>query len=229
VCCICIWLVLQRDWHGAGVFRGALDCGWFSDYKFLEQPAMQPMQNFKKMINLMVPDSWSFQHFFDGSFPKLAQSWELVADDPDVTFMIESPRDSIIFKLFERLGVSRDQLAFHQHSVAFQAEQFHFSCATPPIHPYLWQKMQQIAGVRQIPFAERNRIAFMSRNIAGTHSNPGRHILNENDVLAAIRAFIADRDEVLEIYDHRNYPEFADNIEFFNRAKVIIGPHGGGM
>jgi len=213
----------------AGHFRGPLDCGWFSEYEFLKRPATPDAPRFKKMINLMVPDSFSFQHFFDGSFPKLAQSWDLVAGDPDVTFLMEYPRDGIITRLLSSLGIEASQLEHEHVGRSYVADEFHFSCATPPIHPYLWQRMQQLSGVRQIPIANRNRIIYMSRSIAGTHSNPGRHVLNEESLLAALRDFLADRDEVLEIFDHRKFPEFERNVEFFNRAKVIIGPHGGGM
>jgi hypothetical protein len=108
------------------------------------------------------------------------------------------------------------------------------SCQSPPFHPYLWKKMRERFGYRELPFADRNVIVYLGRGKrSGQTFNHGRSVLNEDQLIEGLEAFIARRNREREaagqaklelvVFNHANYPTLQATIAFFNRAKVLIG------
>ena len=106
-----------------------------------------------------------------------------------------------------------------------------FSCATPPLHPYLWHVGQQLfLGVSPCPLHERTKFVYCSRNDS-TATNPGRRVTNEIDLLHRIRSKLRDIDPRFDlvIFNASHYTPLplSDTVAFFSDARGIIGPHGG--
>lgn len=71
----------------------------------------------------------------------------------------------------------------------------------------------------------------MSRS-NGRAKNGGRKVLNESDVLSAIRTLLEERakGEELVVFDEKDFPTASDLFEWFNNnVMAVVGPHGGAM
>ena len=114
------------------------------------------------------------------------------------------------------------------------------SCAAPPLHPLLWQLGQsEVLLVRShLPLASRNIILYCGRSDAATTDNVGRRVINELEVLEALRNWGRDASGVLGPglglgpytvvnFDHRDYPTVDDLADLMRRVRVFVGPHGG--
>jgi capsular polysaccharide biosynthesis protein len=109
------------------------------------------------------------------------------------------------------------------------------SCQSPPFHPYLWKKMRERFGYRELPFADRNTIVYLGRGKrSGQTYNSGRSVINEDQLIDRLEAFIALRNREREaagqadklelvVFNHADFATLQETIAFFNRAKVLIG------
>jgi hypothetical protein len=106
------------------------------------------------------------------------------------------------------------------------------ACRAPPLHPFLWQ-LGQARVFRLGPpaaLARRRKLVYCSRRDKGTTEHPGRLLVNEDAVVAALRAACAaarDCDDVVFF----NHKAFSNNLTaiaaFFADAIGLISPHGG--
>jgi hypothetical protein len=107
-------------------------------------------------------------------------------------------------------------------------------CRTPLMHPYLSRRHAELmfaaAGLPRntVPIEDRKVVWYMSRN-DGSTANVGRTVLNEAELLAAIRALLQQRGrgEELRVFKLAEFPELTDAMSFVhNKVAAIIGPHG---
>ena len=66
--------------------------------------------------------------------------------------------------IWDVLGFAHDsRVTFLAGRDAYQADEFIFTCNTPPLHPYLFRKAAQLMGVQKIPKNDRKTIIYLSR------------------------------------------------------------------
>lgn len=226
-----------------GSFGQYHGCSWSTKYDtyLKEYPAFfgKTPHEWDKLAPMIVVQGWSFQHLIDGVLPRLMQAWEGLQDDPNITVLVDYnlPKFPVVQKIWEYL-LPADRLVVFNPETIFQGKLWYQSCQSPPFHPYLWKKMRERFGYRELPFADRNVIVYLGRGKrSGQTFNHGRSVLNEDQLIEGLEAFIARRNREREaagqaklelvVFNHANYPTLQATIAFFNRAKVLIGPHGG--
>ena len=193
-----------------------------------------------KLLFFYIPATWTFQHWIDSVLPKLAQH-NLATDQDDkvpsdmyLFCELLEDRFPIVTKLYDLVGVSRDRLVIDLEAEV-EAKELHYPCNAPPLHPYLWQSGQRIMGIKHRPLRERHRIVYFSRTpgVGGLAGNGGRIVLNEKELLDAIRQLISTEPKLrhmqLDIYAHSDEESIRDRVDYFSYARALIGPHGGAL
>jgi hypothetical protein len=174
-------------------------------------------------IFIRVPMSNLWQHFLDGSLPKLMQ-W---LDDihPETTIIIQSKHSPYLCAIPESQGLQ--SFCGTLESESDFAEVLHYACHTPPMHPYHWRRMQSFLGVRVIPLEQRNVVIYNTRN--GNSNNGGaRRVGNDEEVIDHIRKYVEAWGGDFVVFNSGQFsPEMS--LRLFNSARAVIGPHGGAM
>lgn len=138
-----------------GVIRPGHECSWkTSDEEFRPEfrrhgdGGRSTISVNKTLCPLLVPDGHTFQHFVDGVLPKLIQ---LLTEAPRLAagvdqFVVYRPRDSIIYDLLERVGITRQRLMLvrRESLQSLQALNVVDTCVTPALHPRLWRRASQL-------------------------------------------------------------------------------------
>lgn len=107
-----------------------------------------------------------------------------------------------------------------------------YPCVAPPLHPFLWQTAQAaVLGVRALPLERRSRIIYCGRTGVGRTENTGRRVLNEHELLPALRSAAEARGLTLEVFDSSAFAgaDAQTLLDYWSTARVIIGPHGGAL
>jgi len=194
-----------------------------------------------KLALMIVTQGWSFQHLIDGVLPRLMQAWDGLKADTEISVLVDyNDKFPIVPKIWEHL-LGRERLVVFDRSVLFEADVWYQSCNSPPFHPYLWNRMrEQFINQVDLSFEERSMIVYLGRGKqSGSTFNSGRSIVNEDELLKSIEGFVKERNKLthqsgsrrpaleLVVFNHANFANLSSTISFFNRAKVLIGPHGG--
>ena len=137
---------------------------------------------------------------------------------------LELTRVPIVRSLYDHIGWD----AVDPGTQAVQADQLVYTCASPPLHPYLWQAAQQkVFGVGPRPLEHRFRIVYAGRSRTGVTENSGRRVRNDDLLLALLRRW-STAYEVVE-FDHREFATIDALVDFWSDARLLIGPHGGAL
>lgn len=76
-------------------------------------------------------------------------------------------------------------------------------------------------AVVDVPLHKRTKIIYLSR------ANNSRKVLNEKELVEAMKKFVEDRQvpgEELIVFNHKQYPTFNATRDFFNHnVKAVIG------
>ena len=124
-----------------GIANMEMDCGWSSKLEdFFSQETQMAVDI---LIPLLVPDSASFQHFLDGTLPKIVQTYSILTA-PNVKLLIFHPRDSIIFDILNKLKITTNKLVFYTDTIGATIQIN--SCVTPPTSPVAVERGQEYAG-----------------------------------------------------------------------------------
>ena len=179
-----------------GVYRLPHDCGWKTDYALWDPAdprakaklrAAGSVQHHKKLCPLIVPQAWSFQHFLDGTLPKLAQVADYLLADPEVKVILEiKPGIKMVEFLLRKLGFGKDRILKHptgNTQIAYVAEEMVNSCMTPPVHPLLWRKARSLLIRDDYDGKRGTKVIYTSRRSA----SHGRRVRNEGAVLALLK------------------------------------------
>lgn len=129
------------------VVRLEHECSWkTSEVEFRRRDGEEASLTYanKTLCPLLVPDGRTFQHFVDGVLPKLVQlltAAPRVASTVDL-FVLQRPRDAVVYELLDRVGVGRDRLLFvtpesWPPSRTIDARFLVDTCRTPSLHPRL--------------------------------------------------------------------------------------------
>ncbi|KAL6074117.1 hypothetical protein QOT17_004504 [Balamuthia mandrillaris] len=210
-------------------------CSAMSDWRWIVNSPGQSARvhvakdkNFERLYLGFTADSWSFQHFLNGAFVKMAQAWELLEAYPDFKIMVQkgNMQGGAVNKMLSYLNLS-ERTTLYQRGV--YADEMVFPCIMPHIHPWLSLKMSELFKVNlEVPMQERKVISFLSRG--KNVRNKRADLANEAQLLRAIEALLARRNkgERLEVFDHTKHPSLEDTIRYFNYdVKALIGLHGG--
>lgn len=187
-----------------------------------------------KLVYLVTPEGYSFQHFLDSVMPKIVQIEDYIKDE-SVKFYIGLKRSKfpIVEKLYNRIGIDSSRLVGTDH-VGVYATELIIPCYCPTMHPYLWQRTQYLFRLPYLfddesgKYNNVNMVVYISRN--KNSFNKGRKILNEKEVLDIINRLLENTHYHLVVYDSKLYENDVERmIKFWDKAKILIGSHGGGL
>ena len=201
-----------------GIANMDIDCGWPS--KLEEFYSQDVKATVDILIPLLIPDSAAFQHFLDGTMPKIVQSYNLITA-PNVNLLIFPPRDNIIFEMLHKLNISTDKVVYYTDTIGAKLQIN--SCITPPIHPMLWRKSRSMLGAPgRLPVSvSQSNVVLLTR--AGNY-NGGRRMLNFDEVTYFLQQRYSSR---LVIFQGDYNLE--RSIQIFGESSILIGVHGGAM
>ena len=202
-----------------GTFQMPYDCGYKSSIDSLLEPRQIDIK-FEKLMPLIIPDGWSFQHFTDGTLPKLIMALPWIHSE-NIPILLETPRDNIIYEMLAGLNISN--IVWHPRGSRkrYGAEKLYFACHTPPLHPQLWQKARSMLAGNA---TKGNKIVILKRTRNNSH-NAGRFIRNYESIVKNLRQKYESR--IVE-YDSSEH-NLASTISIFASASWIIGAHGGAI
>ena len=201
-----------------GIANMDMDCGWPSKLEDFFSEKTQPAVDI--LIPLLVPDSASFQHFLDGTMPKIVQSYSILTA-PNVKLLIFHPRDSIIFEILNKLNITTDKLVFYTDTIGATIQIN--SCVTPPLHPLLWREARRMLGAPERLSVHVNQSNVILLTRAGSY-NGGRHMLNFEE----IKTFLKNRYSSRFVIFEGGY-NLERSTQIFGKTSILIGVHGGAM
>lgn len=207
-----------------GTYNTDYDCGYKSNASsVLEKRAVKTVDWYYALVPLIVPDGWSFQHFLDGTLPKIVQSLDYILQ-PRAKLLLPLPRDSIVTEFLDMLNISDKVVYTKMKNVTVGADHLIFSCITPPLHPYLWQRARVLLGGSEILQQPREKANIVIITRHGCF-NCGRRLLNRAALGKALKSKYAYNNVVIFRGPYKlNY-----TLHLFRATSFVIGVHGGGM
>ena len=212
------------------VYAPNIDCGWGSK-----------LQNFEAFTNwgdertpsdrvvyfpLLVPESDSFQHFLDGTVPKLIQALPFLLQKNVQLVIYTYGTNPIIPAILRRLGLKKNavklyNLSDRRSNKVVEVDYELNGCIAPPMHPLLSQTFHTAIGAPwnlTIPLKD-SLVILLSRHLA---HNSGRHILNHPEVITFMKDRYGDR-----FHSFHGVYDLQRAFSVFGKARMIIGVHGG--
>lgn len=220
-------------WHiQNGTYAMPHDCGYKSTVHHVLHDRKVSRSSWRScLIPLLVPDGDSFQHFTDGVLPKIMQVYHIITKECHCKLVLYQPRvqDKHVHDMLAALDIREDQLVFVRKGAVgpFGADKLIYTCRTPPIHPVLWREARR-ALWRQFPPVEvmkkdKEFITILSRDGKG---NGGRRIINEDDMYDQLKQRYGEHIVKRVVGSALS---FNQTIHIFQRTRLFVGPHGGGM
>ena len=207
-----------------GTLDMKLDCGYKSKIEWLHtKRKVQQNHWFPVLIPVVVPDGNTFQHFLDGTLPKIVQVLPYL-HKYSAKVLIRTPRDKIIYEMLKKLNISSSQLVFQDSDPFYGADLLIYPCITPPVHPVLWKEAREAIGAPsrlQIP-RKHSYIVLVTRKGC---FNCGRLILNRDSLIK----MLTDRYGEKRVQVFESNLTLEETVHLFGHAAIIMGPHGGGM
>lgn len=209
----------------------------------------------------LTPGSGTFQHFLDGALPKIAAALPLLWQRPKVKILIACIPGAPVVDILGTLGLGPERILCRtkgRPTASWKAGHIYIVCKAPP-HPLLYARARHVM-FRQQPMALRTQlvggagIAGSAAGIAGNQptfvylSRSGgaghrrvksvRRVINENELLAALRPAVLKGGLVLDTTigiigktgkaTHKTR-SMAETLQYFRSARAIMGPHGGAL
>ncbi|PSC67438.1 hypothetical protein C2E20_8901 [Micractinium conductrix] len=161
-----------------------------------------------------------YYHFVEEALPRVALLLQAGRLGPDVKLLTwGQPYE---YEYLELLGVPRSQVVPYNASRVYCADRLLVPTPTPRITPprEALQLVRTGLGVRTLPEDERDLIIYVSRR-----GQPSRRVGNEEALLEAIRAAFPGQRLVVFNGD----APISQTIPLFQRARLVLGPHGAGL
>lgn len=210
------------------------DCGFKTDnLKQIRVGDRKPLHISGKVVYLIVPEGYAFQHFLDGVLPKIVQAEDFI-NDPEVKFFVSlSSKWPIVGELYKRLGIDTNRMIISNRN-DISADELIVPCVCPPMHPYLWKRAQYLFKLPHLTSSSSSSknendeffyILYLSRN-KGTY-NGGRRVINEKEFIDTTNDILRNTKYRFEVFDSKKYRNLDELFGFLSKVKVLMGPHGG--
>jgi hypothetical protein len=170
---------------------------------------------------MMSHDTYYFQHFLDNGMPHISLMELATGFDPaNVTFVGEDPLQPCIPYLLSRYGFKESTTLHSTFDRAVCAKNVVLPEVVPVVHPILTQHF--IDGLK-LDHKIQELVILVSRTF-GEDSKPERIITNQDALEGELRKLYGENFTVF-----RSGMSTAEAIEVFQRARLVIGSHGGAM
>lgn len=206
------------------------DCGFKTDNLVeIKSGLKKPYHINARVVYLIVPEGYAFQHFLDGVLPKIVQAEDFI-NDTEVKFFINlNSKWPIVGELYKRIGIDSNRIII-SNTGYISADELIVPCVCPPMHPYLWRRSQYLFKLPHLSpdYKESDDIyyiLYLSRN-KGTF-NGGRRVINEKEFIDTANDMLHNTKYKFEVFDSKKYKNLDELFGFLSKVKVLMGPHGG--
>ena len=184
------------------------------------QAIIQCTHHFPKLATVIQRYGHMYYHWLEETLPRVVMLQDAGALTPDTKILTwGKPYEEA---WLTALGVRSDQIVVYDPEALYCADVLLVPTPVPRITPPKegLLAVRSALGVKVLPEKQRDVIVYVTRA-----SEPTRRVANEAQLLNNIRAAFPDKS--LVVYDGTASP--ADTITLFQRARVVLGPHGAGL
>lgn len=185
-----------------------------------QQAAQQCTHHFSRMATVIQRYGHMYYHWLEETLPRLVMLQDAGALTPTTKLLTWGQPYEI--EWLQALGVHPDQIVTYDPETLYCADLLFVPTPVPRITPPKESLMavRSALGVTVLPESQRDIIVYVSRK-----NEPTRRVANEDQLLRSIRASFPGTPVV--VYEGSMSPDAS--ISLFQRAKVVIGPHGAGL
>lgn len=164
---------------------------------------------------------------------QIIQALPLLLADQSISIVMRDLKDTSIRLWLEELGISGHRILTLTPNM--RTKLLFLSCKTPLfVHPVTLLGMRMALSIHDdAPCQERDTIFLVLRNQTQQQRNGGRRVLNIAEIEQGLRALAEELLPSLgfrlkiRLLDSRQLP--GNLIKELRHARLLVGPHGGGM
>jgi len=185
-----------------------------------QQSSQQCTHHYPRMASVIQRYGHMYYHWLEETLPRVVMLQDAGVLTPATKLLTwGQPYESA---WLQALGVHPDQIITYDPETLYCADLLLVPTPVPRITP---PKESLIAvrsalGVTVLPESQRDTIVYVSRK-----NEPTRRVANEDQLLRSIRDSFPGTPVV--VYERSMSPDAS--IALFQRAKIVIGPHGAGL
>ena len=185
-----------------------------------QQAAQQCTHHYPRMASVIQRYGHMYYHWVEETLPRVVMLQDAGVLTPDTKLLTWGKPYEAAW--LQALGVHPDQIVTYDPEVLYCADLLFVPTPVPRITPPKESLMavRSALGVTVLPESKRDIIVYVSRK-----TEPTRRVSNEDQLLRSIRASFPGTPVL--VYEDAMSPEAS--ISLFQRAKVVLGPHGAGL
>ena len=221
-----IWIISN------GYISDTMTCSYLSDVNnyisVVEQHRHIPFPDDVIIVPLIFPSASSFLLFVDLVIPKLVQIAPVLKWAQLRILLHNSMRDPQIYEILDLFGVSKDRILFSpakHHTKLMRIPNMLNTCITPPFHPALWRKAQQILGVPgkiQLTSLRKASVILLTRHLSKKYEiDRGRTVLNQSPLYWFLKRRYGNK-----FITVNNTISINQSKVIFSKARIVLGVHG---
>ena len=170
-----------------------------------------------------ISQIWSegFFHFMEESLGRISPYIQFLLNNPTIKIHVKSTSTSFIVNNLANFGISKDRLI----SGRIGARLLYFPqsgpCGKTMIFTGRLESMYHRLAIKREP--EPRRTIVMIRR------STRRYFNHHDEIFASLKAVALEYGNYsVEVFDDRHFPSLSDTTAMFNRAFMVVAPHGAG-
>ncbi|KAJ5075547.1 hypothetical protein M0811_07117 [Anaeramoeba ignava] len=149
--------------------------------------------------------------------------------DKGWTLLIDSNTHEIPYQLLNLIKEDFNvKLEVYDPSITYKIDKLMIICNSPFIHPRKFQEIRaflvknilKINSNEEIPIYKQENIIYLPR----VNNHNERNVINNEEIENYLRKRFGNK---LKIFSHKEHQDLKELVEYFSKAKIIIGAHGG--
>lgn len=194
----------------------------YSDFRI--QKPVRNLIHLPKAVHLLQKCSEGYYHFLIEVVPRLALILDLLDKDPDLKILLSPPRQPFMDEIFKILQIPMDSVVYCDNSTIYHVDELIFPRPSYMGYPSI-QEIQTIRKLLLDPVLQKEKQQQENLIIIIERLGSSRHVKNTQEIVKYVKKRYADF-KIVVFDGNLTVPE---QIKLFNRAKLIIGPHGAGF
>ena len=181
-----------------------------------------------RAVHLMQKCAEGYYHFLIELVPRLLLVLDLIQKDSSLRILINSSPKKFMCEYFELLGIDPARVVFCDPCSFYYVSTLYF-----PRSPFMgYPSRQELFRTRDHLLKKLgldNNAKEKEDDLIIIIHRPenARQVTNTKDLITAIKKEFPDKAEKIVVFD--NGLSVKEQICLFNRARIIIGPHGAGL
>ena len=191
------------------------------------QQQLNYVSNFHKNVRIFENEVFTIAQFWGAGYfhalveelPRIAPYLEFLKAHKNIKVHVNS-KQSFIMNILNILGISSDRIITGHLQAKILYMPAGSGCGRPSLFNIQLLSMK-LRSLIPLPPQERRTIVLIKRS-------KKRFFKHHDEIYTLIKNIIKDANIILEIFSDTELPSFNDTMIMFNRAFMVIGPHGAG-